>query len=205
MIAFGIMLACACAASWMIVETTPSSVRAYVRFACAFYLALGVATAASSELVRSVALLVMGSAPAFFVPATAAVFYKPLARVPASLVLLLAGLGGIFAAATGLAVFAFMPTALSVVAVIALNLPNLRQGRYASVQCMFAMSALLAGAASYAADIGHGLAPLVAFTATGLVGLSLALNRLSDAIVEKKGSGHRQEAGSVRIPRRRMV
>jgi len=200
MIALAVMLLAAAMAGWLAVAGASWDVRTYLRFACVLYAALAIASVAGLSLAWSVTLIVSASAPVFLALATRFAFRGPVTPLLIATVLIPASLAGILAAATGVAMLAFAPLLLSVIAIIAISLRRVGDLRAQVIQVIAGACALLAGASAFAAGGVRAEPALFLFSAAGLLGISLALAPRSHVIVEQE-SAPDLRAMAIRQPR----
>jgi hypothetical protein len=186
MIALAIMLLAAAIAGWLAVADALRDVRNYARFACVLYAALAFAGAAGLQLALSVTLIVSASAPVFLALAAHFAFRRPVAPLPAAAILIVACVAGLAAAVSGMAMLAFAPLLLSVIAMIATGLRRFGDLRAQAIQLIAASCALLAGASAFVAGGAPAEPALFLFSAAGLLGISLAVVPRSNAIVEQE-------------------
>lgn len=169
MIAFAAMLAFAATAALMLSEGVPR--RAYLAFASLLYMVLGVAAALNAMLAGTVALIVLGLAPAMLATAL-----RPMAP---ALFLPLAAACGIAAAMTGILALAFAPLLVSAVAMVL--------ARPRSPRIWASSLALVASAAAFASPPAF-----FALSAAALLGAALALK--SENLVVKQRRRRAREA-----------
>jgi hypothetical protein len=200
MIALAVMLLAAALAGWLAVANAAWDVRAYARFACALYAALAVASAVSAQLTLSVTLIVSACAPVFLAFAIRFAFRGLVSPYLIASVLIAACIVGIGAAATGVAMLAFAPLLVSILAMIAMSLRRIDDLRARAIQAIAASCALLAGASAFAAGGVSAEPALFLFSAAGLLGLSLALAPRSHAVVDQERAPDLR-AVAVRRPR----
>ncbi len=200
MIALAIMLFAAAVAGWLAVTDSPAETRAYARLACVLYAALAASGAAGPQLALSVALIVSASAPVLLAFAVRFAFRGPIAAPLIAAMLVVTSVAGMTAAATGIALLAFAPLLVSVLAMIAIGLRRFSDMRARAIQTIAAACAILAGASALAAGGASAEPALFLFSAAGLLGVCLALAPRSDVAVEHERS-HDLRAVTVSPPR----
>ncbi len=169
-IAFSAVLALAAILAVLASARAGKTAHAYLMFAAALYagLAAGDTIAALTrmpELAEAIALLVSALAPASLALAMAG---RAVHGAWAMLVLLACLVFALFAAASGEALAAFAPLFASVCAMLAMAI------RRRQIHAGLGALCFLAAAASFMADARMGLA---LFSAAGLIGVALGLNR----------------------------
>jgi hypothetical protein len=183
-----ILLFAVAIAGWMIVTDAAPSARAYLRFACILYAALAVAELAGARMADSVTLLVAAIVPALLAVATYSVFRARVSPPLAGLILALCSVAGIAAAGTGLALFAFAPLSMAVLAMMVTALRCFNDMRLRSIQAMSSAIALLAGASAYVGGGANAPAALVLFFTAGLLGCALVLTPRSETVVDQEAA-----------------
>jgi hypothetical protein len=191
-ILFALVLALAAIVAWILAASLKAQARLHVRFSSALYLALAIAGLvpesgeAMGEFARAVALIVCVLAPSMLALALIGLFAKPPSPLVAGLFLPSACLGGIAAAATDATAFGFVPLALAAGAALVFSLRAVRKFGIAALQGAAASVAFLCAASALMASGESARAALDLFSATGLLGATLALLRGSNSTVEKK-------------------
>jgi hypothetical protein len=166
--------------------------RAYARFAAFLYGIFAIAdaaasligTSASSALADTPASLVSALAPAVLALALYAAFESPPRAAVATCVLVSATLAGILSAATGALFVAFAASIAAACAMLVLGVRHWRKDRSTTMQALAGGGALFAGAAAFMTGGAEGRMALVLFSSAGLLGLSLAFAKPSNALVE---------------------
>jgi hypothetical protein len=189
--AFAVVLALAAALAILVGARAKPAARNYLHFATALYIALAFADFLASldggawkvQLAQTVSLIVASLAPVALTLAAATAFESPPPAMLATPVLVLSCLAGLAAAATGEAFIAFAPLVASVCAALALCVRHWRTDTRAPLQVCAAALALLAGAAAFESG---GRTAFALFSATALLGVSLAAIRRSHRAVEQK-------------------
>ena len=181
-----VLLGIASLAVWFLALGARPPARVHLRFASMLFAALAAAAWIAPPVADEVALIVAAIALPVLAFGAYAGFEKPLAPMPATLLLGIVCLGGLAAAATGIISFALVPASLSVAAILLISARQFDVARVSSVQGMLSALALLAAASSFALE-GTGSAHLL-FSAAGLLGLTLALSRASNIVVEQQSS-----------------
>lgn len=179
-----LLLGAAAIAVWFLAAGARPAARVHLRFASTLFAALAAAGAFALPVANAVALLVTAISLPVLAFAAFAGFEKPLAPMPATLLLGLVCLGGLAGAATGIISFALAPAALSVAAILLIGARQFDVVRLSSVQGMLSALALLASVSAFALE-GTKDAYLL-FSAAGLLGLTMALSRRSKLVVEKQ-------------------
>ncbi|MGZ5940418.1 MAG: hypothetical protein ACXWLD_10395 [Rhizomicrobium sp.] len=181
-----VLLGIASLAVWFLALGARPPARVHLRFASMLFAALAAAAWIAPPVADEVALIVAAIALPVLAFGAYAGFEKPLAPMPATLLLGIVCLGGLAAAATGIISFALVPASLSVAAILLISARQFDVARVSSVQGMLSALSLLAAASSFALE-GTGSAHLL-FSAAGLLGLTLALSRASNIVVEEQSS-----------------
>jgi hypothetical protein len=181
-----VLLGIASLAVWFLALGARPPARVHLRFASMLFAALAAAAWIAPPVADEVALIVAAIALPVLAFGAYAGFEKPLAPMPVTLLLGIVCLGGLAAAATGIISFALVPASLSVAAILLISARQFDVARFSSVQGMLSALALLAAASSFALE-GTGSAHLL-FSAAGLLGLTLALSRASNIVVEQQSS-----------------
>jgi hypothetical protein len=166
--------------------------RAYGRFAAILYGVLAIpdpggaliGSSPSNALADTPAAMVSALAPAALALALYAAFESPPRTAIAACVLVSAAVTGILSVATGALSVAFAASIAAACAMLVLGLRHWRRDRNTTMQALAGAGALLAGAAAFATGDAEGRIALVLFSAAGLLGLSLALAKPSNALVE---------------------
>ncbi|MGZ5930992.1 MAG: hypothetical protein ACXWLW_02370 [Rhizomicrobium sp.] len=181
-----VLLGIASLAVWFLALGARPPARVHLRFASMLFAALAAAAWIAPPVADEVALIVAAIALPVLAFGAYAGFEKPLAPMPATLLLGIVCLGGLAAAATGIISFALVPASLSVAAILLISARQFDVARVSSVQGMLSALSLLAAASSFALE-GTGSAHLL-FSAAGLLGVTLALSRASNIVVEEQSS-----------------
>ena len=200
MILLAVMLLSASLAGWLILTDAAPAVRNFARFACVLYAALASASAVDPRLSDSVTLIVAAVAPVLLALAMRASDSGSISSAPATLALTLCTISGMVAAATGMAVFAFAPLTVALLAIIALNLAEFSEHRSQSLEAMASAIAMLAGASVFLVGGDAALTGFMLLHAAGLLGIALALAPRSDAVVEQERPPDLRRA-TIRDPR----
>jgi len=177
-----LFLAAAAVAAWFVAPAARAAARLQVRFAAILLVAPAAAAVATPWAATAVTLIAFPVALAVLALASAAGFERALAPSLASPLLAAVCLGAIAAAISGLVALALAPAALAAAAIGALSVRQFDIVRPAAVRGIASALCFLAAASAFALE-GAG-APLLLFSAAGLLGLTLALSR-SDAGVEE--------------------
>jgi hypothetical protein len=166
--------------------------RAYARFGAFLYGIFATADAAasligtstSSTLADTPAAMVSALAPAALALALYAAFESPPRAAIAACVLVSAAVTGILSVATGALSVAFAASTAAACAMLVLGVRHWPRDRNTTLQALAGACALFAGAAAFTTGGAQGRMALVLFSAAGLLGLSLALAKPSNALVE---------------------
>jgi hypothetical protein len=169
---------------WFLAAGAHPAARVHLRFASMLFAALGAASAIAPPLADEIALIVEAIALPVLAFAACAGFRKPMAPLPATMLLGIVCLGGLASAATGVVAFALAPAALSAEAILLISARQFDAARFPSVQAMLSALALLASASSF--TLGGTTADYLLFSAAGLLGVTLALSRVSNPVVEEQ-------------------
>lgn len=177
--ASALLLFLATLVAWFVAAGARAGARLQIRFAGVLLAAL--ALCGTAPMAPVVTAIVLPIALAVLALAAAAGLKAPPSVGNASLVLVLASLGGLAGAITGWLALALVPAAAAIVALVVLFARD--AAGLGAVQGLLAAFCLLAASAAFAlegADFG-----LLLFLAAGLLGVSLALSRSNLAADEK--------------------
>jgi hypothetical protein len=192
--AFMAVLGLAALLAAIITQSARPSSRSYLQFAAVIYLALAVADeiaivlpgSATSAFADAVTFVACALAPVALSLSLFATFEHPPKSWIATLFLSLALVCAIGAAMTGVEVLSFAPLSASVFAMLALSLRRWRIEQRGPLHAIIAASCFLVAAASGASGGAAGRTGLALFSAAGILGISLALARRSNATVAQK-------------------
>jgi hypothetical protein len=168
-------------AVWFVAVGARPGARLQIRFAAVLLAAPAIASLVLPAATPAVAALVLPIALAVLALAAAAGLAQPPSVGTASLILVLASLGGIGTGITAILAFALAPAALAIAALIYLFARDATG--LAAAQGILAAFCFLGAAAAFAlegADFG-----LLLFLAAGLLGTGLALSRSNLAAEDK--------------------
>jgi len=177
------LLAAASLAAWFTALGARPAARVQLRFAVVMFAALAAAAPVVPAAATPVALIVLPIGLCVLALASAAGFGTPLQPSLAAIVLALVVLAALTAAVTGWRDFALAPVAVALTGITVVCGRRLGDRSLAAVQGLVSAACLLGGASSFALD-GAG-APVLLFTAAGMLGLTLALSR-SDGVVDER-------------------
>jgi hypothetical protein len=186
MMMLALMMASASVAAWIIAAAAPREGRSYIRLASVLFSAFAIAAAVSEPLGNAVGLIASAVGPALLALAMVGAWRSTPSPVLASLALALAVACGIAAAATNRTVPALAPPIAAVTAMVAVAIGGSGAGTVRAAQAVAAALSFLAGACIHAAGGAIAQTGLMLFSSAGLLGVSLALARDSDAPVEEK-------------------
>jgi hypothetical protein len=180
-----LLLAAAALAVWFVAPAARAAARLQLRFAAILFVAPAIAAVFVPIAASAVTMIALPIALAVLALACAAGFERAVAPSLAAVALAFVCLGGLGAAITGLAAFALAPAALAAFAIAALSVRQFDTVRPSSVRGMLSAACFLAAASAFALE-GAG-APVLLFSAVGLLGLTLALSRSDAGVDEKPG------------------
>jgi hypothetical protein len=192
-LAFSMVLACSAIISALLSARARAMARDYLCFAAVLYLALGVFGAGTvltpailtRDFVQAVTLLVLALAPPATVLALFCAFEHPPSALVATPILVIACLGGIAAAAFGIAPLSSALLVGSVFAILALLLRRWRTDKRSAAYAMLSACCLLAGAGTTLP--GQDFSLLFLFGAAALLGFGLAVQRpLRISVAQKR-------------------
>lgn len=183
-----LMMVSASAAAWIVSGAAPGEARPYVRFACALYSAFGIAAAVSQPLASAAGSIAAAAGPALLALAMAGAWRGPPSPTLASLALALAAGCGMAAAATNATVLSAVPLVASVAVMVGVAMGRWRARPVRSAQAIAAALSFLAGAGIQAAGGTIAQVGVMLFSSAGVLGVSLALARDSDAPVHEAGA-----------------
>ena len=204
---FAFVLALAAILACLIAHRARGAVRGYLRFAAILYLALAIAQILAAffpapqtiGVVVSAIDLVSALAPVCLALSIFSVFEHPPPGWLAAIVLLLGGIGGLFASVTAVPSVAFAVLFASVCAMLTLSIRRLRKEWRSALDTILASVCLIAGAACSVTEGEVGRIALALFSAAGLLGIALGVSRRSNAIV--KTDGGRDDMASIALRR----
>jgi hypothetical protein len=189
MIMLALMMVSASVSAWMVAGAAPREPRPYIRIASALFLAFGIAGAIGETLARPVGLIAMATGPALLTLAVPGAGRHPPPGL-ASLALVAASACGIAAAVADRPSLAMVPLVIAVASMVGATLAGSGAGPLSrGPQVVAASLSFLAGGC---VDIIGGVFAqpgLMLFSSAGLLGLSLALARDSDASIEEQRTG----------------
>jgi hypothetical protein len=170
--------------------------RSYLQFAAVIYLALAIADeiaivvpgVTTSAFADAVTVVACALAPVALSLSLFATFEHPPKSWIAALLLSLALVCAIAAAMSGLEILSFAPLAASVFAMLALSARRWRLQKRVPFHAIIAALSFFVAAASGASGGTMGRTGLALFSAVGILGISLALVRRSNApVAEQRG------------------
>jgi hypothetical protein len=185
MMMLALMMVSASVAAWIVAGATPPEARSYVRLASALFSAFGIAAAVGEPLANAVGLIASAVGPALLALAVLGAWRRPPSPSLASLALALAAACGIAAAATNWTVLVLAPLIAAVTAIVGVAIAGSGAGSVRAAQAVAAALSFLAGAGIHATGGVIAQTGLMLFSSAGLLGVSLALARDSDAAVEE--------------------
>ncbi len=194
--AFMAVLGLAALLAVIVTRSARPASRSYLQFAALIYLALAIADeiaivlpgATTSAFADAVTFVACALAPVALSLSLFATFEHPPKSWIATVFLSLALLCAIGAAMAGVEVLSFAPLSASVFTMLALSLRRWRLERRGPLHAVIAALCFLVAAASGASGGAAGRTGLALFSAAGILGISLALARRSNAPVAQKGT-----------------
>ena len=169
---------------WFLAEGARPAARVHLRFASVLFAALATARLAGAPLGDEVGLLVIAIALPVLALAVRAGFESPTPPLWATVLLAAASICGLAGAATGMIAFAVAPVVFSAAAIIAVCVRRFGGARLPAFQGILSALAFLAAMSSFARN--GAAAPCLLFSATALLGLTIAVSRASNLAVEEK-------------------
>ncbi|HEV2652520.1 MAG TPA: hypothetical protein VGU69_14760 [Rhizomicrobium sp.] len=192
------LLMAAALAAWFVAASARPIVRVQLRFATVFFAALGgAALLAGSIVAGGVALIAFPVALAVLAFAMRAAFEGPASQGLVATVLGVVSALAIFAAATGWLTPSLAPAAGAAVGMVIISIRE--QARMTAIQG--ALGSLCFIAALCAFTTAGASTACLAFATAGLLGVTLALGRVSDAAVDHGAAMPRRSVVRIGKPR----
>lgn len=183
-----VILTAAAILAWRLSFGTRLPVRLHLRMATVLMASFGVA--AMFDLAPGGVLpIASGLAAAFLSLAVYSSFRRPASRLSTIGMVTISGLGGVTAAVTGLPLFSTAPQCLCLLVVFSVARRGLMHMRAPSIQLTVGAVAWLAALSTQAVANRSALTGECLFLATGLLGLALAVARISDTFVKIRSPG----------------
>lgn len=196
--AFAAVLFLAAIAAWLIAIGVRSRARDYLRLAAvldaglAVGVGLDVAPTAIAPLTGTLATVLMAVA-------VYASFRRPVRPVPASLMLATACAAAIGAAYSGEALPALAPQLAAVAVMLAIARRGLMRLRAPSILLAVGGLSRFAAACALVSKDEKAMVALLLFSAAGLLGVALAVARISDTFVKRHRQRRRDDAAIGRL------
>lgn len=180
-----ILLLLAAPAAWLLAAGARHEARGYLRMAAALQAALAVA-AAFDLSAMILAPLTAGLSAVLLAFAVQTSFRRPVGTVFSSLALTASCLAGIGASFSGELLPALLPQLAAVAVMLFIARRGLRRLSAPGIQLTAGALALLAAACSMLAKGEAALPALLMFSTAGLLGIALAVARISDTFVQRR-------------------
>lgn len=188
-----LVLLVAAVMAWWLALGARRTARLYVRLAAALEAALAIAAGTNLAPLVLAPLTVALSAVLLAFAAHAS-FRRPASPLFAGIGLTVGCAAGLAAAFTGATLPAVAPQSIAIVAMLMVARRGLRRLSAPSIELAAGALALLAAAASLLATTPDALVALLLFSAAGLLGVALAVARISDTFVKRGSSRPRVPA-----------
>lgn len=190
---YAIVLGAAVAVAWWLAAGTKAGVRLYLRLAAIFYASLAVALALDFAP-QFVAPLVCTLATAVLALAAYGSFRRPAKPTVVAALVGGGGLAGLVSAFLGEMLFSVLWQFVSLASILVISRRGLIRLSAPSIQLATGAVALFAAASALVLQNRAALQGLTLFSAAGLLGVTLAVARISDTFVRRQGEDRRGAA-----------
>lgn len=177
--------------AWLLAAGARRAARGFLRLAAALQAGLAIFACVAGMVSMVLAPLTCALASVLLGFAVQASFRRPSGAVFATLALVVCCMAGLGAAFSGEALPAIVPQIAAIVAMLVVSRRGLRRLSAPSIQLAAGALALLAAAASLSGHDTNALQALLLFSAAGLLGITLAVARISDTFVKKRSPARR--------------